>query len=118
MLSPSLPDVCSPAPAPYITLRCVSTTPFGSPVVPDVYRIVAGLSGATWRHRCSHSSACAARNSLPCWRNCSQERYDGPAGTASASSTTTARRVADSSIARPQRASWSAPSRNATDGSA
>jgi hypothetical protein len=49
----------------YRMFSCVSTTPFGGPVVPEVKMIVRGSSGLTVRQRNSQPPAAVARRFTP-----------------------------------------------------
>jgi hypothetical protein len=98
----------------YSMLAWLITTPFGFPVVPEVYSSVAGLSGVIIAMRLASGPGSAARCSAPAARKSAQlTNRRSPSGQAAASLTTTLARLGIAARAGPQRASWSAPSSTA-----
>src|SRR5262245_10920700 len=58
-------------------LECVSTAPFGSPVVPEVYMTAATSSGRTRAARCSKTPGLISRVERPRSTTCSNVRDPG-----------------------------------------
>ena len=61
----SMEVMASTTTASYSTLRWVSTTPLGSPVVPEVYIMPTGSSGRICFQRCSNRLGLSASRSRP-----------------------------------------------------
>src|SRR3569833_1312105 len=84
----------------YSAMRCVTTTPLGRPVVPEVYRTVSVESGVRSRHREVPAGSPASRND-------DQDRYGSPAG--QSSSTLTARGPGSRDRTGAPRSTWDGP---------
>ena len=81
------PRLTAAAAASYSTLRWVIRTPFGLPVVPDVYSTVTMSSGPTRATRRATASGSAASRRSPAAANSAQLRYGSSAGQAAGSRT-------------------------------